>query len=121
MKTIDWNAVYAIGALGGMLAGMIWGLAWKMSGRFTRIDGKLDRVGRGQRALRRHVRELFTLHEERIGLLEDRLPAGNPDPHRPAAFGGGLESIAEGQRYPRYPVVQGFAPPLPEIPKSPNP
>ena len=58
MKTIDWNAVYAIGALGGMLAGMIWGLAWKMSG-LHRIDGKLDRwvAATGPR---RHVRELST-------------------------------------------------------------
>ena len=126
MKTIDWNAVYAIGALGGMLAGMIWGLAWKMSGRFTRIDGKLDRVGRGQRALCRHVRELFTLHEERIGLLEDRLPAGNPDPHRPAAFGGGLSqspraSATRGTPWCR--ALRRLCPKSrnPQIPESRNP
>ena len=121
MKTIDWNAVYAIGALGGMLAGMIWGLAWKISGHFARIDGKLDRVGRGQRALRgTSANSLRSMRSAsacwRIGCRRAiRIRTGR----RPSAAAS--SSIAEGQRYPRYPVVQGFAPPLPEIPKSPNP
>ena len=120
---IQWEAVYAIGALAFMLAGV----AWRMSKRFTRIEGKVDLVGRSQRRLRRKVGDLFCLHGCASIPLEDRLPAGNPDPHRPAAFGGGLDSIAEGQRYPALPRRAGLSRRLcpksrnPQIPESRNP
>ena len=118
---IQWEAVYAIGDLAFMLAGV----AWRMSKRFTRIEGKVALVGRSQRRLRRKVGNLFCLHGARLDSLEDRLPAGNPDPHRPAAFGGhGLRLNRRGPALPALPRRAGLCTASarnPEIPKSLNP
>jgi hypothetical protein len=91
---VDWNAVYAIGALGVMLGG----IAWRMSRRFSRLEGKVDLVARGQR----HLRRLFGLHDRRLRALEQ-------GPSAPPSLPGPFAAGAEGEiRYRRFPVVEGF-------------
>ncbi len=106
MKTIDWNAVYAIGALALTLGSMIAAVAWRMSRRFTRIDGKLDHFAWGQRSLTQNTRKLFRLHDRRLTLLEHSGP-------RPAPSGFAQSGD---NPYCRFPIVSDLS--RPETPTA---
>jgi hypothetical protein len=91
-QNVDWNAVYAIGALGLAICGMLAGIAWRMSHRFTRLDDGVRQVSRGQRRAWRKIRE----HGERLQALELR----QPEPRPPVVQGPWTSGYVQGDFNP---------------------